>query len=69
MGLPDREWGERVVAYVVPQPRAAVAAEELDRLCLSRIARFKRPRTYHFVESLPKNNNGKVLQRQLRAGV
>ena len=69
VGVPDREWGERVVAYVVLQPRAAVAAEELDRLCLSHIARFKRPRTYHFVESLPRNNNGKVLKRQLRAGV
>ena len=69
VGAPDREWGERVVAYVVSRPGAAVTAEELDRLCLGHIARFKRPRAYHFVESLPKNNNGKVLKRQLRAGL
>ena len=66
VGAPDREWGERVVAYVVPRPGAAITAEELDRLCLEHIARFKRPRAYHFLESLPKNNNGKVLKRQLR---
>lgn len=40
--------------------------EELDRLCLASIARFKRPKRYVQVESLPKNNYGKVLKTQLR---
>ena len=35
---------------------------ELDTLCLSAIARFKRPKDYVFVEALPKNNYGKVLR-------
>jgi long-chain acyl-CoA synthetase len=62
IGRPDPEWGEVVVAYVVGEaPR-----EELDRLCLSRIARFKRPKAYMFVEGLPKNNYGKVLKTELR---
>src|SRR5215207_282706 len=62
IGRPDPEWGEVVVAYVVGEaPR-----EELDRLCLSRIARFKRPKAYMFVEALPKNNYGKVLKTELR---
>jgi acyl-coenzyme A synthetase/AMP-(fatty) acid ligase len=39
---------------------------ELDQLCLENIARFKRPREYRFVQSLPKNNYGKVLKTQLR---
>ena len=39
---------------------------ELDALCLDNIARFKRPRDYRFVESLPKNNYGKVLKTELR---
>jgi long-chain acyl-CoA synthetase len=43
-----------------------VAASELDRLCLDHIARFKRPRDYHFIEALPKNNYGKVLKTELR---
>ena len=66
VGAPDREWGELVVAYVVSPPGAVVTSAELDRLCLGHMARFKRPRAYRFVQSLPKNNNGKVLKRQLR---
>ena len=63
IGRPDREWGEVVVAYVVGQASAA----ELDALCLSRIARFKRPKDYVFVDALPKNNYGKILKTELRA--
>jgi long-chain acyl-CoA synthetase len=63
IGRPDPEWGEIVVAYVVG--RAARA--ELDALCLSSIARFKRPKDYVFVENLPKNNYGKILKTELRA--
>ena len=63
VGKIDNEWGEVVVAFVVAD---GVAADELDRLCLDRIARFKRPKEYRFVESLPKNNYGKVLKTALR---
>jgi long-chain acyl-CoA synthetase len=60
------DWGEEVVACVVARPAQTVTAEELDALCLSAIARFKRPRVYVFVEALPKNNYGKVLKTELR---
>jgi acyl-CoA synthetase (AMP-forming)/AMP-acid ligase II len=63
---PHPDWGEEVVAFLVLRPGEAVAAEELDRLCLDHIARFKRPRHYRFVEGLPKNNYGKVLKTELR---
>ena len=66
VGRPHPEWGEEVVAFVVPAPDAIVKAEDLDRLCLENIARFKRPRTYRFVDGLPKNNYGKVLKAELR---
>ena len=39
---------------------------ELDQLCLDHIARFKRPKEYRFVDSLPTNNYGKVVKRELR---
>ena len=39
---------------------------ELDALCLKKIARFKRPRGYRIIGSLPKNNTGKVLKTELR---
>jgi long-chain acyl-CoA synthetase len=68
VGRADREWGEVVVAFIVPQG-APPTTEELDRLCLEHIARFKRPREYRFVESLPKNHYGKVLKTELRAAL
>ena len=63
IGRPDSDWGEAVVAYVVGDVKAA----ELDALCLARIARFKRPKDYVFVDALPKNNYGKILKTELRA--
>jgi long-chain acyl-CoA synthetase len=62
IGRPDREWGEVVVAYVVGDAPPG----ELDALCLSHIARFKRPKDYVFVDALPKNNYGKILKTDLR---
>ncbi len=44
----------------------ALDTAELDALCLERIARCKRPRGYRLVESLPKNNYGKVLKTEPR---
>ncbi|MBV9202727.1 MAG: AMP-binding protein, partial [Alphaproteobacteria bacterium] len=66
VGRPHPDWGEEVVAFIVPRPGIEIAPEALDRLCLDHIARFKRPREYRFVEALPKNNYGKVLKTELR---
>jgi long-chain acyl-CoA synthetase len=64
VGRAHAEWGEEVVAFIVG--RSPVTPGELDALCLENIARFKRPKQYLFVESLPKNNYGKVLKTELR---
>ena len=66
VGAPDAEWGEVVVAFVVPQAGHAIDMAALDALCLQAIARFKRPKRYEVVSSLPKNNYGKVLKTELR---
>jgi fatty-acyl-CoA synthase len=63
VGAPDEEWGEIVVAFIVGTATAA----ELDAHLLERIARFKRPKRYEFIDELPKNSYGKVLKRDLRA--
>jgi acyl-CoA synthetase (AMP-forming)/AMP-acid ligase II len=63
IGVPDDEWGESVLAFVVAE---GVDAAELDAYCLQHIARFKRPRHYRFVRHLPKSNYGKVLKTELR---
>jgi long-chain acyl-CoA synthetase len=64
VGRPHPEWGEEVIAFVVLKTKTTT--EELDKVCLDNIARFKRPREYRFVEALPKNNYGKVLKTELR---
>jgi fatty-acyl-CoA synthase len=63
VGAPDAEWGEVVVAFIVGSATAA----ELDAHLLQRIARFKRPKRYLFVDGLPTNSYGKVLKRELRS--
>jgi len=63
VGAPHADWGEQVIAFVVGDASDA----ELDALCLSHIARFKRPKRYVRLESLPKNNYGKTLKTALRA--
>ncbi|MCE1243733.1 AMP-binding protein [Oryzomicrobium sp.] len=66
IGVPDREWGESIAAFVVCRDGMAVGEADLEALCLRSIARFKRPRWYFFVAELPKNGTGKVLKTQLR---
>jgi acyl-CoA synthetase (AMP-forming)/AMP-acid ligase II len=66
VGAPHPDWGEEAVAFVVAVPGTRLDARDLDRLCLDTIARYKRPRRYVFVDSLPKNNYGKVLKTALR---
>ena len=62
VGAPDEEWGEVVVAFIVGDVEPA----DLDEHLLARIARFKRPKRYEFVDELPKNSYGKILKRALR---
>ena len=62
VGRPDPDWGESLVAFVVGTAPAA----DLEQLCLDNLARFKRPKDWRFVESLPKNNYGKIVKTELR---
>jgi long-chain acyl-CoA synthetase len=66
VGRNHDDWGEEVVAFVVPRGGQMVLTDELDQLCLDHIARFKRPKAYFVVEALPKNNYGKILKTELR---
>jgi acyl-CoA synthetase (AMP-forming)/AMP-acid ligase II len=60
------DWGEEVVAFVVLKPDVKASKQDLDKFCLDNIARFKRPKNYRFLKSLPKNNYGKILKTVLR---
>jgi 2-furoate---CoA ligase len=66
VGADDDRLGQRVVAFVVADE--GTSPETLDAFCLAsdRLARFKRPREYRFVDELPKSPSGKILRRVLR---
>lgn len=65
-GQKDDNWGEIVVAAVVIKKNAQLNETVLDSYCLKNLARFKRPKKYVFLDSLPKNNTGKILKKTLR---
>ncbi len=67
VGRRHHEWGEEVVAFIVPRAGQSVEAARLDAWCLEHVARYKRPKHYRVVESLPKNAYGKVLKSELIA--
>jgi len=62
----DAEWGEAVVAKVVPLPGAAPDPERLRAFCRERLAAFKVPRTIEFAARLPRTESGKLVRRELR---
>ncbi len=68
VGMPDEKWGEIVVAYVVPKD-SSVTARELDAFCSDHpmLARFKRPRYYRFVETLPTTATGKKMHYRVKS--
>jgi len=65
VGLPDPEFGERVVAAVVRKDQG-LTAERVTDFCREDLASFKKPREVVFVEGLPRNALGKVLKHKVR---
>ena len=66
IGVPHEVWGETVLAYVRVKPGAEVTAESIIQFCKERSATFKCPTSVIFLDSLPKNDVGKVSRRILR---
>lgn len=66
IGVPDREWGERVTACIVPKEGCSVVPDELKAFLKTRLSAFKVPKDYIVVKDFPKSSTGKILKRQLR---
>lgn len=66
IGVPSFEWGEEVVAFIVPKEGMQIDTRELEQWCRQHIASYKKPKHYIFVNELPKNSYGKVLKNELR---
>jgi long-chain acyl-CoA synthetase len=66
IGLPDKEWGERVSAFIVRRPGKTFDKDALHAYLKSRLSPFKVPKEYNLVNDLPKNPAGKILKRELK---
>jgi malonyl-CoA/methylmalonyl-CoA synthetase len=68
-GEPDPDLGERIVAWIVPaDPQSPPGAEELADHVARRLAPHKRPRVVRVLDSLPRNDMGKIMKRALTHG-
>jgi len=68
-GIPNEDWGEEVKAVIEPAPGVTPSpqlAEEILAYCQEHTAKYKCPRSIDFMESLPRDPNGKLYKRKLR---
>ena len=66
IALPHPEWGETVGAIVVPAKGKSLSEDALKSFLADKIAKYKIPRNFKFVESLPHTPSGKVMKYKLR---
>jgi malonyl-CoA/methylmalonyl-CoA synthetase len=64
-GAPDPDLGERIVAWIVPAHGRRPEPDELADRVAALLAPHKRPREFHFLDRLPRNDMGKVMKRAL----
>jgi len=69
VGLPDPDFGESILAFIVLKEGIEVDAEALEKYCAARLAKYKVPKRFEFLEELPKNATGKILRRSLKEQV
>jgi long-chain acyl-CoA synthetase len=68
-GIPNEDWGEEVKAVVEPAPGhgpSAALGDEILAFCAAHMAKYKVPRSIDFVETMPRDPNGKLYKRKLR---
>jgi len=66
VGVEDKEFGQRLKAFVVPRNGNDLTVEAIQSYVKQNLARYKVPRDVVFVDQLPRNATGKVLKRELR---
>ncbi|MFC1820129.1 class I adenylate-forming enzyme family protein [Thermodesulfobacteriota bacterium] len=68
IGLPDKEWGERVTAFIILNPGNSLDEDGLKTYMKSHLSSFKVPKEYHTVNDFPRSPAGKILKRELKKG-
>ena len=65
VGIPDKKWGEKLVAAVVAKSGSSVKADEIKNHCKEHLHNWKCPKEIIFLNELPKNTMGKVLKEEV----
>lgn len=65
IGVPDKKWGEKVVAAIVLKPGATLTVKEIEAYCKSLLLDWKCPKEVFFLEELPRNRMGKVMKEEV----
>lgn len=65
VGIPDPNFGEEVLAFVVKKD-PTLTEQQLHDYCAEKLAKYKVPKKFEFIEELPKNTTGKILRRSLK---
>ena len=66
VGTPHPDWGETVHAMIVPAKGQVLSEDDLKDFLAKRLAKFKIPRNFHFVDELPHTPTGKVMKYKIR---
>ena len=66
IGTPDKEWGERVIAFILPKPGQTIDQKELTDFLKARLSAYKVPKRFFMVDDFPRSPAGKLLKRKLR---
>ena len=67
IGLPDKEWGERVTACILLRPDRSFDGDKMKAFLKSRLSTFKVPKEYFVMDDFPRSPAGKLLKKELRA--
>jgi acyl-CoA synthetase (AMP-forming)/AMP-acid ligase II len=65
VGVPDEQWGEKVVAAVVPKQGFTLAPQAILSFCKEQLHSWKCPKDIRFLDALPRNTMGKVLKKEV----
>ena len=66
IGVPDKQYGEEIMACVIPKPGESLTAEEIKEYVMTHMAKHKVPRYVTFVDEFPMNAAGKILKYKMR---
>jgi acyl-CoA synthetase (AMP-forming)/AMP-acid ligase II len=67
VGIPDRHYGQEIMACVVRRDGVACSEDELRDFCAEKLGRYKTPKLFRFVDELPRGPSGKVQRLKLAA--